>query len=56
MLGLQEPASVIFSLMNLYIHLRMLRIFRKEVRPDSPLYYLWHLFCIVSILKLVKIF
>jgi len=48
-LGLQEPASVAFSLLNLYLHIRMIRKFRKQVRPDSPLYFMWHFFCMVCI-------
>ncbi|KAJ8911446.1 hypothetical protein NQ315_013808 [Exocentrus adspersus] len=48
-LGLQEPASVIFSVLNAYVHLKMLKKFRRNVRPDSPLSWLWHAFCIVSL-------
>ncbi|KAJ8969576.1 hypothetical protein NQ317_000072 [Molorchus minor] len=48
-LGLQEPASVFFSLLNAYVHLMMIRKFRKEVRSDSPLYWLWHAFFIVCL-------
>uniref|UniRef100_A0A6B2EHI8 Post-GPI attachment to proteins factor 3 n=1 Tax=Phlebotomus kandelakii TaxID=1109342 RepID=A0A6B2EHI8_9DIPT len=43
-LGLQEPASVIFSLANLAANLYMLRQFRARVRRDSPNYWLWHYF------------
>lgn len=48
-LGIQEPASVLFSFLNLMAHWRMIRKFRREVRSDSPLYYVWHIFGAVSI-------
>ncbi|XP_074031516.1 per1-like protein PGAP3 [Leptinotarsa decemlineata] len=48
-LGMQEPASVVFSILNGYVHLKMVRKFRAEVRPDSPLTWLWHTFFVVSI-------
>uniref|UniRef100_A0A1B6E938 Post-GPI attachment to proteins factor 3 n=1 Tax=Clastoptera arizonana TaxID=38151 RepID=A0A1B6E938_9HEMI len=43
-MGLQEPASVIFSLMNLAGHVIMFRKFRKVVRPNSPMYKVWFVF------------
>lgn len=45
--GIQEPASVLFSLLNLIVHWKMLRKFRENVRSDSPMYYVWHVFCAV---------
>ncbi|KAG5896514.1 hypothetical protein JTB14_020487 [Gonioctena quinquepunctata] len=48
-LGMQEPASVLFSLLNGCIHIKMLHKFRVEVRPDSPLTWLWHAFSVVSV-------
>nr|XP_023011654.1 post-GPI attachment to proteins factor 3 [Leptinotarsa decemlineata] len=48
-LGMQEPASVVFSILNGYVHLKMVRKFRAEVRPDSPLTWLWHTFFVVRI-------
>ncbi|XP_060528949.1 post-GPI attachment to proteins factor 3 [Cylas formicarius] len=45
--GIQEPASVVFSLLNLYVHIKMIQKFRKVVRPDSPLFWLWHVFCLI---------
>lgn len=45
--GMQEPASVIFSLLNFAMHVRLLRKFRREVRPDSPCYKLAHIFSLV---------
>lgn len=47
--GIQEPASVFFSFLNLFVHWRMIRKFRREVRHDSPMYYIWHIFCAVSL-------
>ncbi|KAM8714400.1 hypothetical protein ACLKA7_014519 [Drosophila subpalustris] len=44
LLGMQEPASVIFSVMNFVMHLRLLYKFRREVRSDSPCYKLAHIF------------
>ncbi|XP_039297587.1 post-GPI attachment to proteins factor 3 [Nilaparvata lugens] len=46
-LGLQEPASVIFSLMNLAVHLVMLHQFRSRVRPGGPMYKLWYFYFVV---------
>ncbi|XP_004522696.1 post-GPI attachment to proteins factor 3 [Ceratitis capitata] len=48
-LGMQEPASVLFSILNLIAHIRWLRRFRTEVRPDSPCYKLWHIFSFICI-------
>lgn len=48
LMGVQEPASVVFSALNFYVHYKMLQEFRAEVRPDSPLFKLWHAFSIVS--------
>ncbi|CAO1303095.1 unnamed protein product [Diamesa hyperborea] len=47
LLGVQEPASVVFSALNFYVHYKMLQEFRSEVRPDSPLYKLWHGFSLI---------
>lgn len=47
-LGIQEPASVFFSFLNLMAHWRMIRKFRREVRSDSPMYYVWHALSAVS--------
>ncbi|KAH8253532.1 hypothetical protein KR032_005908 [Drosophila birchii] len=49
LLGMQEPASVLFSALNFAVHLRMLRKFRREVRPDSPCYMLTHIFGVTSL-------
>ncbi|XP_068897024.1 post-GPI attachment to proteins factor 3 [Tenebrio molitor] len=47
--GIQEPASAFFSLLNFYAHVKMIKRFRKEVPSDSPLYWLWHYFCFISL-------
>jgi post-GPI attachment to proteins factor 3 len=48
-LGIQEPASVVFSALNFYIHLKCLMQFRNSVRADSPFYKVWHVFSIISL-------
>nr|CAH7752827.1 unnamed protein product [Callosobruchus chinensis] len=48
-MGIQEPASVAFSLLNAYCHFRMLKKFRNAVRPDSPLTWLWHVYFLVCV-------
>jgi post-GPI attachment to proteins factor 3 len=40
-LGLQEPASVVFSLFNLVANLKMLNHFQSKVHKSVPCYYLW---------------
>lgn len=47
--GLQEPASVLFSLMNLFSHIYMFRQFRQQVRKTSPMYILWHVYTLVCL-------
>lgn len=48
-LALQEPASVFFSALNFYFHFKGLIKFRREVRPDSPLFVLWHAFSFICL-------
>lgn len=48
-LGMQEPASVVFSLWNFLSHSWMIRQFRRDVRKDSPMFYAWHVFCAVCL-------
>lgn len=47
LLGVQEPASMVFSVLNLAAHWRGIAWFRKRVRPDSPMFNVWHAFCAV---------
>lgn len=46
--GIQEPASTVFSLLNLYAHISMLKQMKSELRPDTPLRWLWFLYGLVS--------
>lgn len=48
-LALQEPASVFFSALNFYFHFKGLIKFRRDVRPDSPLFVLWHAFSFICL-------
>ncbi|GLV34388.1 Post-GPI attachment to proteins 3 [Carabus blaptoides fortunei] len=47
--GVQEPASVLFSLLNMYAHYTMFKRFKKSVRSDAPYYWLWLSFSAVCI-------
>lgn len=46
---LAEPASVVFSALNFGVHFKGLKQFRQQVRPDSPLYLLWHVFSFICL-------
>jgi len=48
-LGIQEPASVVFSIFNFIAHYLMIKQFRREVRRSSPMYWLWHAYALVSV-------
>ena len=48
-LGIQEPASVFFSILNIFVHYNGILQFRHHVRPDAPLYKLWHTFSVICI-------
>ncbi|XP_075238229.1 per1-like protein PGAP3 isoform X2 [Lycorma delicatula] len=48
-LGMQEPASVIFSLCNLAVNALMLRRFYKQVRPGGPMYWCWTFYAFVCV-------
>ncbi|KAJ9588908.1 hypothetical protein L9F63_017786, partial [Diploptera punctata] len=47
--GIQEPASVLFSIFNFAAHLMMLREFRKQVRKTSPMYWLWTFYNVICL-------
>ncbi|KAK0178531.1 hypothetical protein PV327_007412 [Microctonus hyperodae] len=49
MCGFQEPASVIFSLLNFYAHIIMYKKLRKEIRFSMPMTYIWSYFTIVCL-------
>nr|SVE72964.1 EOG090X0702 [Ceriodaphnia reticulata] len=44
-LGIQEPAAALFSILNLACHLVMIQKFRREVKPTTPFYLITHVFC-----------
>lgn len=46
--GLQEPASVLFSILNLFSHVIMIYKFRSKVTASCPLYKTTHIYCLVS--------
>lgn len=46
-LGIQEPASALFSLLNGLPHIYLLINFRKKVTNESPLYYVTHWYALV---------
>lgn len=46
--GLQEPASVVFSLLNLYAHVTMYMTFQKTANRKTPMFYVWSYFTLVS--------
>ncbi|XP_022902411.1 post-GPI attachment to proteins factor 3 [Onthophagus taurus] len=41
-LTIQEPASTIFSLINLYAHIKMAKRMKEEIRFGSPNLWLWY--------------
>ena len=48
LLGVQEPASVVFSVLNAAAHVTMVTKFRRRVSAASPMYYIWHCYALVS--------
>jgi hypothetical protein len=46
-LGIQELASVVFSLLNGLYHLRILA-YRRAVPSSTPMYYVWHVVAVVG--------
>ncbi|XP_012275338.1 post-GPI attachment to proteins factor 3 isoform X2 [Orussus abietinus] len=49
MFGLQEPASVLFSVLNFFVSWKMYGEFRKEVQFDTPMYLVWSYFSLVGL-------
>ncbi|XP_046470456.1 post-GPI attachment to proteins factor 3 isoform X1 [Neodiprion pinetum] len=47
MLGLQEPASVIFSILNFQVHYTMYKKFKQALRPSNPMKLAWSYLSIV---------
>lgn len=54
MFGFQEPASVLFSILNFYAHVMMYRKFRREIKSSMPMSLVWTYFTVVSINYLVE--
>lgn len=47
-MGMQEPASVLFSLLNGLGHLYMIMKFRRKVPRNAPMYYAWHIYSLIA--------
>ncbi|KAK2173891.1 hypothetical protein NP493_846g00028 [Ridgeia piscesae] len=47
--GMQEPASVLFSILNGLPHIYMIHKIRQTVSPKSPMYNVWHMYAMVGI-------
>ena len=47
--GMQEPAAAIFSMMNLFAHVHLLRRFHKKIPSDAPMRNVWIIYGFVSI-------
>lgn len=49
-LGMQEPASAIFSIANGAVHLWQIQKFRATAGPlRAPMYYIWHIYFVVAL-------
>ena len=48
-LGIQEPASALFSVFNLIPHILMLRRMRESIPRETKTYFVWLGYCLVSI-------
>jgi len=46
--GMQEPASVLFSVMNLLCHAYMINWFVRIVPPSAPMYGVWILYAVIA--------
>ncbi|XP_076461872.1 GPI-specific phospholipase A2-like PGAP3 [Babylonia areolata] len=46
--GIQEPASVLFSILNAAGHLSLLS-YRRKVASNTPMYFVWHGLVLVSV-------
>ena len=47
--GMQEPASVVFSVLNLVTNVYMLLWFRNNVPSDAPMYNIWMFYSLTAI-------
>ena len=53
--GMQEPAAAIFSMMNLFAHVHLLRRFHQKIPSDAPMRNVWIIYGFVSINAWVSI-
>lgn len=51
--GLQEPASVFFSVINFFVVLKLLFLFRKKVPKKTQYYRVWNIFGLVRLSPLI---
>lgn len=54
LLGLQEPASVAFSLLNLLTNLVMFNRFKEQIRFTLPSCNIWSLYTLVNYILFIK--
>ncbi|KAH0951887.1 hypothetical protein HN011_001525 [Eciton burchellii] len=47
--GCQEPASVLFSIVNFYVHWTMQSKFKRRVNHTNPMFYAWAYFNIICL-------
>lgn len=47
--GMQEPASVLFSLLNFWAHLRGLKKLKSTVQFSAPYFYMWKIFSLICL-------
>ncbi|CAL1689111.1 unnamed protein product [Lasius platythorax] len=47
--GCQEPASVLFSVLNFYAHWVMYQKFRRRIDRTNPMFYVWGYFSIICL-------
>lgn len=55
LLGLQEPASVAFSLLNLLSNLVMFNRFKEQIRFTLPSCNIWFIYTLVSLLHTLNL-
>ncbi|XP_070566720.1 post-GPI attachment to proteins factor 3-like [Ptychodera flava] len=48
-LGVQEPASVLFSFLNGLMHIIGIIEYRRRLPSDAPMYWIWHAFAAVGV-------
>ncbi|KAK2173892.1 hypothetical protein NP493_846g00029 [Ridgeia piscesae] len=46
--GIQEPASVLFSILNGLPHIYMIFKFRQTISASTPMYIVWHIYAMVG--------